>query len=249
MHVRVRVCMCNILFVCASTGYVGSAKGAKQMLWERGLWRPGLTLACCKKILKELPDFKLETSELSNLWRGRSQGFELGVKCHPEMAGCGIEYCWGKVCSCCFCCRFAFAYIVCVCVQGKYEFRNFVNTKTTRREVQIKNVLTALGDKEYTVRYSDKTRPAPLPLFRVRRHVKVCARACMSRSLCVSVKVKACVCVCVCVCVYPPLSYTHVGLTGSVAIMKERIFVTRLHVLYTVLQQVAVVRDTKSSKT
>ena len=124
---------------------------------------------------------------------------------------------------------------VCVCVvQGKYEFRNFVNTKTTRREVQIRNILTALGDKEYTVRYSDKTRPAPLPLFRVRRHVKACVCVC----------VRACVCVCVCV----STPYTHVGLTGSVAIMKEHIFVTRLHVLYTVLQKVAVVRDTKSSK-
>ena len=84
--------------------------------------------------------------------------------------------------------------LTCVRVQGKYEFRNFVNTKTTRREGQIKNVLTALGDKEYTVRYSDKTRPAPLPLFRVRRHVKAC--------------VCACACVCVCVRVYPTLSYT-----------------------------------------
>ena len=80
------------------TGYVGSPKGAKQMLWELGHWQPGLTLADCRRILKELPDFKLETSELSNLWRNRGHGFELGVKCHPEMAGCGIEYCWGKVC-------------------------------------------------------------------------------------------------------------------------------------------------------
>ena len=99
---------------------------------------------------------------------------------------------------------------LCVCVQGKYEFRNFVNTKTTRREVQIKNVLTALGDKEYTVRYSDKTRPAPLPLFRVRRHVKacVCARVCACVCACVCMCVHVCACVCVCVRVYPPLSYT-----------------------------------------
>ena len=89
--------MTYFVVVCVCAGYVGSPKGAKQMLWERGLWRTGLTLPCCKKILKELPDFKLETSELSNLWRDRGQGFELGVKCHPEMAGCGIEYCWGKV--------------------------------------------------------------------------------------------------------------------------------------------------------
>ena len=67
------------------------------MVWERGRWRPGLTLRCCKKILKQMPDFRLETSELANLWLRRGHGFELGVKCHPEMAGCGIEYCWGKV--------------------------------------------------------------------------------------------------------------------------------------------------------
>ena len=85
------------MFMCVSAGYVGCAKGAKQMLWERGHWRAGLTLSCCKKILKDMPDFRLETSELSNLWRRRGHGFELGVKCHPEMAGCGVEYCWGKV--------------------------------------------------------------------------------------------------------------------------------------------------------
>ena len=60
--------------------------------------------------------------------------------------------------------------IACVCVQAKYEFRNFINTKTTKREAQTANVLKALGDEEYKVRYSDKTRAAPLPLFRVRRY-------------------------------------------------------------------------------
>ena len=93
-----------------TTGYVGSPKGAKQMLWELGHWQPGLTLACCRRILKQLPDFKLETSELSNLWRNRGHGFELGVKCHPEMAGCGVEYCWGKVFACLY-----VRVVVCVC--------------------------------------------------------------------------------------------------------------------------------------
>ena len=83
------------------TGYVGSPKGAKQMLWELGHWQPGLTLACCKRILRQLPDFKLETSELSNLWRSRGHGFEVGVKCHPEMAGCGLNIAGARcVCAC-----------------------------------------------------------------------------------------------------------------------------------------------------
>ena len=132
-------------------GFVGQAKGAKQMLWmlwERGHWRQGLTKACCIKLLKEMPDFQLETSELGNLWLDRGHGYEVGVKCHPEMAGCGVEYCWGK---------------------AKYEFRNFINTKTTKKDKQTANVLTALGDSPYEVRYTKKPRAAPLPLFRVRR--------------------------------------------------------------------------------
>jgi len=159
------------------TGYVGSPKGAKQMLWELGHWQPGLTLACCRRILRELPDFKLETSELSNLWRSRGHGFELGVKCHPEMAGCGIEYCWGKVslyarvtvCACVFVCLLMFVYVCVCCLQGKYEFRNFINTKTTKRAKLIVSVLTALGRTDFEVRYTKKRREAPLPLFRTRR--------------------------------------------------------------------------------
>ena len=183
-------------------GYIGSPKGAKQMLWERGHWQSGLTVACCRKILKGLPDFQLETSELSNLWRNRGHGFELGVKCHPEMAGCGIEYCWGKVCVCvralvgsvlctractrmcslvCVCtCSHRVSSVcvrvcVCVCVcymQGKYEFRNFINTKTTKVDKQVASVLTALGRVDFEVRYSKKRRAAPLPLFRTRRYAR-----------------------------------------------------------------------------
>lgn len=82
-----------------------------------------------------MPDFKLETSELSNLWRARGHGFELGVKCHPEMAGCGIEYCWGKVrvfLLAFHCCVGVFIVrVLCVCVCR--ESMNFVISSTPRR--------------------------------------------------------------------------------------------------------------------
>ena len=136
-----------------------------------------------------MPDFKLETSELSNLWRARGHGFELGVKCHPEMAGCGIEYCWGKVrvfllaFHCCVGVFIVRVLCVCVCVQGKYEFRNFINTKTTKRELHTANVLKALGDKPYEARYTKRERPAPLPLFRVRRYYALACLTTMHRSL------------------------------------------------------------------
>ena len=151
------------------------------MLWELGHWQPGLTLACCRRILRELPDFKLETSELSNLWRSRGHGFELGVKCHPEMAGCGIEYCWGKVslyarvtvCACVFVCLLMFVYVCVCCLQGKYEFRNFINTKTTKRAKLIASVSTALGRTDFEVCYTKKRGEAPL--FTTIPHEKVSA--------------------------------------------------------------------------
>ena len=59
-------------------------------------------------------------------------------------------------------------------VQAKYEFRNFINTKTTKREAQIANVMIALGNEDFKVRYSGKKRSAPLPLFRARRFDRKC---------------------------------------------------------------------------
>jgi hypothetical protein len=40
-------------------------------------------------------DFQLEKSALSEVVEKRGHILLLSVKCHPEMAGCGIEYCWG----------------------------------------------------------------------------------------------------------------------------------------------------------
>ena len=59
-------------------------------------------------------------------------------------------------------------------LQGKYEFRNFINTRSTKRETQIANVMTSLGNRDYQVRYSKKMREAPLPLLRVRRFDRKC---------------------------------------------------------------------------
>ena len=63
---------------------------------------------------------------------------------------------------------------VCTCLQAKYEFRNFINTRSTKRETQIANVMTALGDQKFEVRYSKKMRDAPLPIIRVRRFDRKC---------------------------------------------------------------------------
>ena len=59
-------------------------------------------------------------------------------------------------------------------LQAKYEFRNFINTRSTKREVHIANVMTSLGNRDYKVRYSKKMRDAPLSLLRVRKFDRKC---------------------------------------------------------------------------
>jgi hypothetical protein len=46
-------------------------------------------------VLGACPDFRGEKSALSELIESRGHILLLSVKCHPEMAGCGIEFCWG----------------------------------------------------------------------------------------------------------------------------------------------------------
>ena len=93
-------------------GYVGKAKGLKQVLWERGWWtdrceccdRPLIGTAkraedACRamdNMLGRCQDFAAETSEFDKLLRGRGHIPLFSPKYHPEIAGCGIEYSWGK---------------------------------------------------------------------------------------------------------------------------------------------------------
>ena len=48
------------------------------------------TLGCCE-------DYANEVSLLEQLFLDRGHILIKSVKCHPEMAGCGIEYSWGKL--------------------------------------------------------------------------------------------------------------------------------------------------------
>jgi hypothetical protein len=97
-------------------GFVGKPKGIKQILWERGLWRPGMvrskTDAEIKRILLQdgvppaddmyydkvlaaCPDFALEKSALQEMVEARGHILIYSVACHPELAGVGMEYGWG----------------------------------------------------------------------------------------------------------------------------------------------------------
>ena len=48
------------------------------------------------QVLADCPDFANEKSALQKLVESRGHILLIGVKCHPEIAGCGVEYSWGK---------------------------------------------------------------------------------------------------------------------------------------------------------
>ena len=91
-------------------GWVGKPKGIKQVLWERGLLDPQVTYV--SKIKKDDPNYeeKVEYSTVladcadflnektSLMYLGERLGVEVdrSTKSHPELAGEGIEYSWGR---------------------------------------------------------------------------------------------------------------------------------------------------------
>lgn len=90
-------------------GWLGKPKGIKQILWERGLWKDSMTLdgksrrwvgvnedLSAKAVLANCEDFKAEEPELKKIFKNRGHILEMSPKGHPEMAGVGIEYSWGK---------------------------------------------------------------------------------------------------------------------------------------------------------
>lgn len=46
-------------------------------------------------VTKQCRDFQEEKSALADMVESRGHILLLGVKCHPEMAGCGVEYVFG----------------------------------------------------------------------------------------------------------------------------------------------------------
>jgi len=84
--------------------YFGKAKGMKQVLFERGWWAPDTGGARCKPMnkgdmevaLAGLPDFMAETSAFEDSLNWCGHYGLLSPKGHPELAGQGVEYCWGK---------------------------------------------------------------------------------------------------------------------------------------------------------
>eukprot|EP01031_Cornospumella_fuschlensis_P026587 gene26587-32132_t len=98
-------------------GYVGKPKGIYQVLAERGLYVKGMrdSESEADKIQKRLEgkalldpnfdasatldrctDFATEIAALEDRLKSRGHLLLISPKCHPALAGCGIEYTWGK---------------------------------------------------------------------------------------------------------------------------------------------------------
>ena len=105
-------------------GYVGKSKDAGTYLLERGALdltantvhhitklnvhryrecqcQTSLVKPCCRTkervfLLSQQPDFLNQRSCLEELFFNRGHLLLFGVKCHPEIAGLGIEYLWGE---------------------------------------------------------------------------------------------------------------------------------------------------------
>ena len=85
-------------------GYVDKPKGKKQVLWERGWWKEGMVnklkeddgRLSAHHVLANCWDFANETTALMEKLRARGHILLMCVKCHPELAGVGIENTWGK---------------------------------------------------------------------------------------------------------------------------------------------------------
>ena len=110
---------------CEPGAYEGHVKGLKQILFERRLWESDLVGSvtkknvkkyrglsecgcadnkaiskCCRKFemrhrLAALPDFAAQRGALAELINARGHIVIFSPKCHPEIAGNGIEYLWG----------------------------------------------------------------------------------------------------------------------------------------------------------
>ena len=144
-------------------GYIGKPKGIYQVLYERGLWKKGMkgketNADIAKNILKgktPLPldlsaeivlancqDFREELSALEELITSRGHILIKSPKCHPEIAGAGIEYSWGK--------------------SKMFYARNNHHTKTVKMNEFKDRVLAALSKEVLTMEriwaYERRTR-------------------------------------------------------------------------------------------
>ena len=130
-------------------GWVGKPKGIKQVLWEQGLLDPFVTyITKIKKndpnhdgeveylaVLADCADFLNEKTSLMYLGERLRVEVDRSTKCHPELAGEGIEYSWGRAKSVYRCAKLSEK-------KGKENFRRLVENCLSAEEGTGKGGLT-----------------------------------------------------------------------------------------------------------
>lgn len=101
----------TITEISKEEGYLGKPKGVKQVLVERGLLDPSNIGKyyldkigtdeeeepyCLRALLAKCADFEAEETKMTFVMRQLGVEVELSPICHPELAGAGVEYDWGK---------------------------------------------------------------------------------------------------------------------------------------------------------
>jgi hypothetical protein len=74
----------------------GQTKGMTQILWERGLFRPGMKAEEMTLRLAACTDFATEQTLLQKACVDRGHILTMSPKGHCEVAGRGIEFSWGR---------------------------------------------------------------------------------------------------------------------------------------------------------
>ena len=126
--------------------YFGMAKGMKQVLFERGWWPAEMGGPRGKQMNKDdqmvaldmLPDFLAETSAFETSLNSCGHFGLLSPKGHPEMAGQGVEYCWGKA-------------------KQYYRRHNTMDNKTFKQRVKVCMDATVL-DMERVRKFARRAR-------------------------------------------------------------------------------------------
>ena len=87
-----------------ASAYVGKPKGLRQVLYERGLIDVGTPeqqkdlpkVDQLREIMANCYDFQHEETALEQAMHKQGHLLRMTPKGHPELAGVGIEYSWGK---------------------------------------------------------------------------------------------------------------------------------------------------------
>ena len=77
-------------------GYVGKPKGVMQFAWEWGWVTEGMSTDQVIESLEACPEYFIETTIIEELFVRRGHILIMSPKGHPELAGVGVEYSWGK---------------------------------------------------------------------------------------------------------------------------------------------------------